>query len=71
MAAGIQKAKIAIALLVEVLMINVPYKFARERKAKESRAQKRQFIVAGVALFVLYAIVSTMEYNDCIRGVVC
>lgn len=52
-------------------MINQPYKFARERKARESRAQKRQFIVAGVALFVLYAIVSTMEYNDCIRGVVC
>ena len=52
-------------------MINVPYKFARERKARESRAQKRQFIGAGVALFVHYAIVSTMEYNDCIRGVVC
>jgi len=50
-------------------MINFDYKYARERKAKQSRAHKRQSIALGAGLFVLYLIVSTMSYNDCLQGV--
>jgi hypothetical protein len=50
-------------------MINYDYQYARERKAKEHRAHKRQSIVLSAGLFVLYLIVSTMSYNDCLQGI--
>lgn len=50
-------------------MINYDYKYARDRVAKERRAQSRQFMVCGLGLFVLYCIASTMAYNDCLQGV--
>lgn len=41
-------------------------------KRKEQRvANKRENIrgiLAAVSLFVIYAIVSTMDYQDCLRG---
>jgi hypothetical protein len=50
-------------------MINYDYKYARDRIAKEKRAESRTFMAAGAILFVLYLIVSTMSYNDCLQGV--
>ena len=50
-------------------MINYDYKYARDRIAKERKAQNRQFMAAGAALFILYCIASTMSYNDCLMGV--
>jgi len=50
-------------------MINFPYRYARIRAAKQRRAQTRQFITLGFALFALFAIVSTMSFNDCLQGV--
>jgi hypothetical protein len=50
-------------------MINFDYKYARERKAKERRAESRQFMAAGLGLFLCYAIASTMSYNDCLQGI--
>lgn len=50
-------------------MINYDYQYARERKAKQSRAQSRQFMACGAVLFVLYCIASTMSYNDCLQGI--
>jgi len=50
-------------------MINFDYKYARDQKAKERRAQSRQFMAAGIGLFLCYAIASTMSYNDCLQGI--
>lgn len=50
-------------------MINYDYKYSRDRVAKERRAQSRQFMACGAALFVLYCIASTMSYNDCLQGI--
>ena len=44
-------------------------------KRKEQRvSDKRENIkgiIAAVGLFVIYAIVSTMDYQDCLRGATC
>lgn len=50
-------------------MINYDYKYARDRKAKERRAESRQFMACGLGLFVLYCIASTMSYKDCLQGI--
>lgn len=50
-------------------MINYPYQYARTRVAKQRRAKTRQFITLGFALFALFAIASTMSFNDCLLGV--
>lgn len=38
-------------------------------QAAEVKQENRIGIIAAVVLFSLYCIASTMEYNDCLKGV--
>ena len=38
-------------------------------KAAEVKKDNRMGIIAAVVLFSLYCMASTMEYNDCLKGV--
>jgi len=38
-------------------------------EAAEIKQENRLGIIAAIVLFSLYCIVSTMEYNDCLKGV--
>ena len=38
-------------------------------KAEELKNDNRMGIIAAVVLFSLYCIASTMEYNDCLKGI--
>jgi len=38
-------------------------------QAAEIKKDNRMGIIAAVVLFSLYCLVSTMDYNDCLKGV--
>lgn len=50
-------------------MINYDYKYARDRIAKQKRTESRTCFALGAAVFIMYLVVSTMSYNDCLQGV--
>lgn len=54
-------------------MINHPYKVGKEaaRLERKKRAESRQAMVAAVLLFLMFSIVSHMEYTDCVKYGVC
>jgi len=54
-------------------MINHPYKVGQEaaRIERKKRAESRQAMVAAVVLFLIFSIVSHMEYTDCVKYGVC
>jgi len=54
-------------------MINHPYKVgkATAQIERKKRAESRQAMVAAVVLFLIFSIVSNMEYTDCVKYGVC
>jgi hypothetical protein len=38
-------------------------------RAKEVKQENRIGIIASILLFAMYCMVSTMDYNDCLKGV--
>ena len=54
-------------------MINHPYKVgqATAKIERKKRAENRQAMVAAVLLFLIFSIVSHMEYTDCVKYGVC
>jgi len=54
-------------------MINHPYKVgqATAKIERKKRAESRQAMVAAVLLFLIFSIVSHMEYTDCVKYGVC
>lgn len=54
-------------------MINHPYKVgqAAAQIERKKRAESRQATVAAILLFLIFSIVSNMEYTDCVKYGVC
>ena len=54
-------------------MINHPYKVgqAAAQIERKKRAESRQASLAAGILFLIFTIVSNMEYTDCIKYGVC
>ena len=54
-------------------MINHPYKVgqATAQIERKKRAESRQAMVAAILLFLIFSIVSHMEYTDCVKYGVC
>jgi hypothetical protein len=50
-------------------MINYDYKYARDRIENKKRTESRTSAALGAAIFIMYLVVSTMSYNDCLQGV--
>jgi len=43
----------------------------RKEQRETSFNENVKGIVGALALFVMYAVVSTMDYTDCLRGATC
>lgn len=70
---GATSIKVNINVTREISMINHPYKVGQEaaRLERKKRAESRQATVAAILLFLIFSIVSNMEYTDCVKYGVC
>lgn len=50
--------------------LGLTYMDIKRKEALKSEPTRMKKIIMGIALFSMYAIVSTMDYQDCVRGAI-